>query len=235
MTFRYHPQSGTAGHGLLYSDSPCVRINAQSLWLEMWFILTWRKALLMQVYLLYSMLQWSEWYWAFWINERGTLLLGLRIQNRPGHVQWSCQWGVSKCLLQSIGEIDRFHKNINDLKLAAANSEDANVISNQIALSIVEINDVFSRLPTLEYFKPIALGCDSTSFFETTTISTKNMSLSFQRSYYKIRKSKKALSLKDYMSSRGISIANSELEAALNNDIESDLRDELKLLKSLNC
>jgi hypothetical protein len=83
-------------------------------------------------------------------------------------------------------------KTIRELKFLVGNGGEVGPITQQMTIARSEVDDLFGNLPSLEDFEAMALDCDARSFFETLIMSTKNMTLSFQHNFYKIRNSHKA-------------------------------------------
>ncbi len=96
-----------------------------------------------------------------------------------------------------------------------------------------EIERLIGLLPQVGYFESLALTCDNKSFFETLIMTVKNVTLSAQHFFYKIKNKTKDTIKKQLSELKRNYLANQEdiirLEARLSNVVDSELREELSL------
>jgi hypothetical protein len=91
-------------------------------------------------------------------------------------------------------------------------------------------------LPRIDYFESLDLTCDDKSFFETLIMSVKNVTLSAQHNYYKIKTISKDTLKKRIKHLKQNFVLNQDeifaLEGRLSNIVDTELREELSLLKN---
>ncbi len=80
----------------------------------------------------------------------------------------------------------------NIRQITVAKTDIANGISVDANTELItryrtEIDTLFEQLPRLDYFENLSLSCDSKAFFETLIMTVKNISLSAQYNFYKIK------------------------------------------------
>jgi hypothetical protein len=134
-------------------------------------------------------------------------------------------------LLATLGEINNKFNMVkgylNDIATGNGNEDtDANLINARR-----DIERLIGLLPQVGYFESLALTCDDKSFFETLIMTVKNVTLSAQHFFYKIKNKTKDTIKKQLSVLKRNYSANQEdifrLEARLSNLVDGELREEL--------
>jgi hypothetical protein len=139
-------------------------------------------------------------------------------------------------LQQQLGNILNSLNVIKSSKNEIALGVNVDANNHLITFSRTEIESQFERLPRLDYFESLPLTCDEKAFFETLIMKIKNISLSSQHSFYKIKNITKQQLLNrikllkiEYLQNQNEIF---ELEGRLSSIIDNDLKEELKNIKN---
>ncbi len=89
--------------------------------------------------------------------------------------------------MQTVGSIVAKHNSIRELSLEIASGEANEGAPAAINALRDEVVQLLEGLPRIDYFESLDLTCDDKSFFETLIMSVKNITLSVQHNYYKIK------------------------------------------------
>jgi hypothetical protein len=98
-----------------------------------------------------------------------------------------------------------------------------------------DTTQLFENLPRVDYIESLALTCDDKSFFETLLMTIKNTTLSEQQFFYKLKSiskdniKKMAVLKVEYVANQDEIFA---LEGRLSRIVDSELRDELALVRN---
>jgi hypothetical protein len=136
-------------------------------------------------------------------------------------------------LLRSIGEINNKLDTVTGFlhDIATGNGNDNTNVN--LASTRQDIARLIELLPPVGYFESLALSCDDKSFFETLIMTIKNVTLSAQHFFYKLKNKTKDTLKKQLIELKKNYSGNQEeifrLEARLSNVVDSELRDELSL------
>ncbi len=90
-------------------------------------------------------------------------------------------------LLGIIGTINNTLTTVRNLLLDIATGNDGAETVGELDNARLEIERLIGLLPHLDYLESLALTCDNKSFFETLVMSVKNVTLSSQNFFYKIK------------------------------------------------
>jgi hypothetical protein len=141
-----------------------------------------------------------------------------------------------QAFLHSIGQVNVHFTRVKQILIDIAtgiNDDNAEVELTENRNSIANILD---NLPRIDYFENLTLTCDNKSFFETLIMSTKNITLSVQNLYFKLKsmtkdKLKKDISLlkNDYVQNQ---VEIFRLESRLSRIIHNDLKAELQSVRN---
>jgi exonuclease III len=138
--------------------------------------------------------------------------------------------------LQTIGQIVTKHNSIRKTLLEIASGEANEGAHAAIAALRNEVVQLLEGLPRIDYFESLDLTCDDKSFFETLIMSVKNVTLSAQHAYYKIKTISKETLKKRIRFLKQNFVPNQDeifaLEVRLSNLVDTELREELSLLKN---
>jgi hypothetical protein len=138
--------------------------------------------------------------------------------------------------LQIVGSIVAKHNNIRKLSVEIASGEANEVAHAAINALRDEVVQLLEGLPRIDYFESLDLTCDDKSFFETLIMSVKNTTLSVQHNDYKIKSIAKDTLKKRIKHLKQNFVPNQDeifaLEGRLSNIVDTELREELSLLKN---
>jgi hypothetical protein len=135
-------------------------------------------------------------------------------------------------LQHQLGQILERLRGIVEAKTNVALGTAVDVNNQLIGRYRREIETFFDQLPRLDYFESLNLTCDDKVFFETLVMNIKNISLSSQHSFDKIKNitkmqlNRRIKNLKENYIENQMEIF--ELEERLSNIVDNDLRNELK-------
>jgi hypothetical protein len=136
-------------------------------------------------------------------------------------------------LLNTIGLINRNLATLRNLLTDIATGNDRADINEDLTNTREEIARLTELLPHVDYLDSLALTCDNKSFLETLVMSVKNVTLSKQQFFYKIKSKtkdtlKKQLTIlkQNYVGNQGDIF---RLEARLSRIVDSELREEISL------
>ena len=100
-------------------------------------------------------------------------------------------------LLTEIGHIQQKIKENSDLEYQIAGTGNEIGLMNTIENNRLDIQEIFDRLPELEFFEGLELECQNDSIFESLLMCIKNESLSQQSSFFQIKSLRKKLLAND--------------------------------------
>jgi hypothetical protein len=136
--------------------------------------------------------------------------------------------------LELPGTIGQINNNLGIVRnlltdIATGNDHDGTVeVLNRTRL---EIERLLGLLPHVDYLESLALSCNDKSFFETPVMSVKNVTLSTQQFFYKIKNQTKDNIKKQLTILKHNYIANQgdifRLESRLSRIIDGELREEI--------
>jgi hypothetical protein len=90
-------------------------------------------------------------------------------------------------LLGTIGAINQNLDRVRTLLTDIATGNDRADTADELENIRIEIERLFGLLPHVDYLESLALTCDNKSFLETLVMSIKNVTLSTQHFFYKIK------------------------------------------------
>jgi exonuclease III len=136
-------------------------------------------------------------------------------------------------LLGTIGLINHNLTIVRNLLTDIATGDDRGNTIEKLDNTRLEIERLLGLLPHIDYLESLALTCDNKSFFETLVMSVKNVTLSTQQFFYKIKNKTKDTIKKQLKTLKQNYIGNQgdifRLEARLSRIVDSELGEEINL------
>jgi hypothetical protein len=136
-------------------------------------------------------------------------------------------------LLRTIGEINNKLDTVKGYLHDIATGNGNENTNENLTTTRLDFERLIELLPRVGYFESLVLTCDDKSFFETLIMTIKNVTLSAQHFFYKIKNKTKDTIKKQLFELKKSYTQNQEeifrLEARLSNVVDSELREELSL------